>query len=415
MRFRRLIAFLLVCAFLMTGCSIQIDKTESKNDSSVEMTGDNISEISDIVSDTVSIDWEPKDSEFVLTDFDSEDSLRYVEDNIYSNLVETLDSDEYFVENVEAIYYSQEYIDELNYNSQENIYFGYKLSDLDALYQGKRYIFTLDDHNNSVVKEFEGYDDTYDRVITNVAIGTGVILVCVTVSLVTAGAGAPAVSLIFATAAKSAAIAGASSGAIGGAAAGLTTGIATGNMDEAIKQAALSGSEEFKWGAIVGGISGGVGKAASLFGEAKQTAFTINEYAKIQKETKFPLDVIKQFTKKEQIEICKQAGLKTGMVNGKTAMIRNIDLNYVDEATGMTNLERMQKGLAALDPSGESYELHHIGQKADSTLAILTQEEHRLGDSYSIWHELVGESDIDRAAFDKIRKAFWKSLANSMS
>ena len=58
--------------------------------------------------------------------------------------------------------------------------------------------------------------------------------------------------------------------------------------------------------------------------------------------------------------------------------------------------------------------LHHIGQHADSTLAILTQEEHRLGDSYKIWHELVGESEIDRAAFDKIRQAFWQNLAKTM-
>lgn len=39
--------------------------------------------------------------------------LRYTEDTIYENLVTALDSEEYFVENVSAIYISQEYIDEL--------------------------------------------------------------------------------------------------------------------------------------------------------------------------------------------------------------------------------------------------------------------------------------------------------------
>ena len=79
----------------------------------------------------------------------------------------------------------------------------------------------------------------------------------------------------------------------------------------------------------------------------------------------------------------------------------------------MTNLERMKKGLPALDPSGESYQLHHIGQKNDSTLAILTKEEHILGDSYSLWHKIDGGSDIDRKIFNNITKPnFWKSMAD---
>ena len=53
--------------------------------------------------------------------------LRYVEDCVYATLVEKLDSDSFFVENVSAIYISKEYLDELAYNSQANIYFGYTL------------------------------------------------------------------------------------------------------------------------------------------------------------------------------------------------------------------------------------------------------------------------------------------------
>ena len=40
--------------------------------------------------------------------------LRYTEDIIYQNLVTSLDSEEYFVENVSAIYISQEYISMLS-------------------------------------------------------------------------------------------------------------------------------------------------------------------------------------------------------------------------------------------------------------------------------------------------------------
>lgn len=43
--------------------------------------------------------------------------LRYIEDNMYAELVAELDSDEYFVQNVSASYLSKEYIEELEYNS----------------------------------------------------------------------------------------------------------------------------------------------------------------------------------------------------------------------------------------------------------------------------------------------------------
>lgn len=76
------------------------------------------------------------------------------------------------------------------------------------------------------------------------------------------------------------------------------------------------------------------------------------------------------------------------MVNGNMALIRKIDLNYVDDM-GRTNLQRMEQGIAALDPSGTPYELHHIGQHADSTLAVLTKAEHMQGGNNKIWHVFV--------------------------
>ena len=103
----------------------------------------------------------------------------------------------------------------------------------------------------------------------------------------------------------------------------------------------------------------------------------MDEAAILQREG-YPLDVIKEFRSMEQYNICKEAGLSPQMVNGNTALIRDIDLDFVDEM-GRTNLERMQQGLAALDPAtGGSYQLHHVGQRADSTLAILTRAEHMI-------------------------------------
>ncbi len=340
--------------------------------------------------------------------------LRYTEDAIYENLVATLDSEEYFVENVSAVYISQEYIDELAYNSQANIYFGYTLQELAEQFQGKKYIFTLGDDGSTIVTEFEEYDDTYDRALKNVAIGTGVILVCVTVSLVSAGLGAPAVSMIFSVAAQSGTKMALSGGIMGGVAAGIVTGVQTGDMDEALKAAALAGSEGFKWGAVTGVISGGASEAMALKG-ATRSGLTMNEAATIQRESKYPLDVIKQFKSMDQYEICKNAGLYPVTVNGKTSLVRAIDLDYVDDF-GRTNLQRMKEGLAAIDPdSGLPYELHHIGQKTDSTLAILTKAEHMQGGNNSIWHEFGSASEVHSAAnevlWNRQRQTYWRQLA----
>ena len=335
----------------------------------------------------------------------------YLESTIYDTLVEQLDSDEYLVENIDAIYISEEYLEELEYNSQENVYFGYTLSQLDEQFSGQKYVFTLGDNNQTVVKAFEGHDDSYySTIIRNVSVGTGVILVCVTVSVLTAGAGAPAASMIFAVAAKTGTIAALSGATLSGVAAGVVTGYKTGDMNEALKSAALAGSEGFKWGAISGAISGGAGEAIALKG-ATLNGLTMNQAATIQKETKYPIEVIKQFHSMDEYEVFKAANLKPYLINGKTALIRNdIDLNKIDEF-GRTNLQRMQSGLSPLDSSGSPFELHHIGQKSDATLTILTQAEH---DNAAL-HGFKAISEIDRNAFAAQRKNFWKTMAEVMA
>lgn len=338
--------------------------------------------------------------------------LQYIEDDLYENLVTSLDSDEYFVENVQAVYISQEYLDEIAYNSQSNVFFGFTLAELEAQFSGERYVFTLGDDGTTQVQPFEDYDDTYDRILHNIAVGTGVILICVTVSVVTGGA-APAVSMIFAMSAKTATVAGVSGGLLGGVASGIVTGIQTHDWDAALKAAALTGSENFKWGTITGAIGGGASEAMALKG-ATLNGLTMNEAAIIQRESGYPIDVIKQFANMDQYYICKEAGLTRQLINNKISLIRDIDLAFTDEH-GLTNLERMRRGLAALDPAtGQAYELHHIGQQMDSTLAILTKAEHMQNGNNKIWHLFEGASEIDRPMFDKQRQAFWKALADQL-
>ena len=343
---------------------------------------------------------------------DDENLQRYLRDTLYTALVEDLDSDQYYVENVDTKYISKEYLKELAANSKENIYFGYTLSALEQQFQGTKYVFTVGDDGHTIVHAFEDYDDTYDQVVQNVAIGTGVILVCVTVSAVTGGV-APTVSMVFAVSAKTAAGAAVSGGAIGGSMAGISTAIRTGDVSKAIDAAALEGSEGFKWGAIAGAVTGGAGEFSALRG-ATRNGLTINEAATIQKDAKYPLEIIRRFKSMDEYNIYKDAGLEAKLVNGKSALVRPIDPTIRD-GNGLTNIERMKRGLAALDAEGNPYELHHVAQEKDGILAILTKAEHRGEGSFSKLHDLMRGSDVDHGfEWAKEREGFWKSLAETL-
>lgn len=425
MKIRKLVSIFLAVTLVLTSCNsnkhgnsvqsesaytteilselIESSESEDAADTAVSATTEQIPDISDL-----NLSYEEQNVNF--NSLDDPELLRYMQDDIYANLVTELASDDYFVENVEALYISKEYLDEVAYNSQANIFFGYTIAELDEQFGDTKYVFTLGENGDTIVTAFEDYDDTYEKVIRNVAVGTGVILVCVTVSVITGGAGAAAVSMIYAASAKTGTICALSSGLIGGISAGVVKSFETDDTDEILKAAALAGSEGFKWGAITGAVAGGATEAIALKG-ATLNGLSMNEAAVIQKESKYPIDVIKQFKNMEQYNICKEAGLVPKMINGKTALVRNINLKLKDEF-GRTNIERMKQGLAAIDEFGNSFELHHIGQKMDSTLAILSKAEHMQGGNNAIWHEFGNASEIDRALFDIQRSDFWKSMAS---
>ena len=419
---KRLIAMVLCLALVLSGCSSAsstnaptLGTTITQAETSTEEEATQVtSEVKDKTDTDGSIESpEAMEIKEIVPSFkgmDDPELWNFVEYNVYSNLIKSLDSDQYFVENVEAVYISQEYLEELAYNSQSNLYFGYTLEELDQQFQGDRYVFTLDENGKTTVIKMETvYDDSTERIIKNVAVGGGVILVCVTVSVVSAGVGAPAVSMIFAAAAKTGTTFALSSAALGGAAATITTGYQSHDPEAAFKAGLLAGSEGFKWGAISGAVVGGVSEGTALYGAAKQTQFTMNQYAKIQKESGYPLDVIKQFHNMNEYQAFKDANLTPKMVGNRSALIKtDIDLYKLD-SKGRTNLERMKQGLAPQDSNGISYELHHIGQKKDGTLAILSQSEH---DNPAIHGFLEKtEAHAQGTNWDAERQAFWKAFA----
>lgn len=397
---KRIIALFLCFAIFLTSCSqSQLQATNPDN------MPDNTS------SETVDpVVWE--DAEPHYNALDDTLLLAHIEDLIYTETITALDSEEYFVESVNAVYISKEYLEEVAFNSQSNIYFGYTLDELNALFQGTRYIFTLGENGNTTVQELQEIEDVNtETILKNVAIGTGVILICVTVSVVSAGVGAPAVSMIFAVSATTAETMALSSAAFGGISAGIIRGIQTGDFNEAIEAAALSGSEGFKWGAITGAVLGGTSEAF-LLKAATKSGLTMNEAAIIQADSGLPIDVISQMHSLNEYLVYKEAGLKPIMVNGRIALVQKVDLDYVSQladGTDVTNLVRMQRGLAPLDPAtGKAYQLHHIGQKADGTLAVVTEAQHQ-GNSAIL--NIVGkESEINRAGFATVRKEFWEYM-----
>lgn len=420
---RKLLSVLLVFSIFMTGCAVRKtteDDGVPSESNAIKVTGESTTvALSESSSDDIQPDEyvakDYLDEQAIDLDFGSlsdPDLLDFMEGAIYSHLTDDLGKD-MFIDNVSAIYLSQEFIDELTYNSKSNVFFGYTLAELDEQFEGQSYIFTVE-NNETVVKARAPYDDTYDRIIQNVAIGTGVILICVTISIATYG-GAPAVSAIFACAAKGGTAMALSSGTISGFATYLSTGIRTGDWEKAKMDGLLTGSENYKIGAIVGSVTSGAGEAVGLLNVSKATKLSMDQVAIIQRESKLPLSLISEFDTFEQYEIIRGQGLYGEVVNGKTAIIRDIDLEYMKD--GMTNLERMQKGMAAIDPStGLPYELHHMGQTQDATIAILTQAEHRGTGNHAIWHDLISESQVSHGAeWAAQREAFWKSMATILA
>lgn len=147
--------------------------------------------------------------------------------------------------------------------------------------------------------------------------------------------------------------------------------------------------------------------------ENVEYGLTVAEKEKLKEETGWSDEIVDSTRSVEEAEIYKNADLKEEDINGKKCLIRSdIDMEQKDEF-GRTNKERMENGNAPLTDSGETIELHHIGQKQDSPLAELTTQEHRGKGNDTILHDKQKETEIDRGEFAKERKQHWESRAEN--
>lgn len=261
---KRILSIILSCALVLSACtpknevlpliSEQEQETIESSSSNLESTGD--------VTTKLTYEYPV----FSTTSLNDDNLLYLIEYDITTQLEE---NERIIVESVKTIFVSQEYIDELEYNSKENIYYGYKLSELDEQFGDVKYAFTVEEGETIVIPvTIENYDNTLNTVIKNTAVGSGVIMVLVTASIITGGSGAPVAlstaHLIFTCAAKSAAIGAATGTASGGLFEGakeLGNQLSKGdevNWNEVGKVATLGASKGLKWGAIVGAVTGGI-------------------------------------------------------------------------------------------------------------------------------------------------------------
>ena len=103
-------------------------------------------------------------------------------------------------------------------------------------------------------------------------------------------------------------------------------------------------------------------------------------------------------------------------VSRKVYQRNDINFNYVYDATGETNLQRMLRGVAPIGKDGKPIELHHILQKELGPMVEIHETTHR--EYKKILHGLKsnGESfrknkDLD-AQYRNFKRAYWKWRAD---
>ena len=121
---------------------------------------------------------------------------------------------------------------------------------------------------------------------------------------------------------------------------------------------------------------------------------TAIQYLKIRIETGWPPEIINSIENWAQYsEVYKDAGLHAVKIDGRWCLVKDIDMDYVDPKTGLTNRQLVEKGRAPIDAkTGERIELHHMGQDYDSPLAELCENSEHGDGKDAILHDKKIES-----------------------
>ena len=138
----------------------------------------------------------------------------------------------------------------------------------------------------------------------------------------------------------------------------------------------------------------------------------LKEY--LEKESPYSREVNEYISSKEELELYKEASLVERNIDGRICLIReDLDLNYIDKESGLTNEKLIAKGRSPYDAkTGERIELHHIGQDFNAPFAELKSVS-----EHDLYSKTLHKSEMDSwrrdpekvSEYSAQRKAHWKS------
>ena len=96
----------------------------------------------------------------------------------------------------------------------------------------------------------------------------------------------------------------------------------------------------------------------------------------------------------------------------------DIQYDFVDETTGLSNLERMKKGKPPIGSDGNPVQLHHVLQAEPGAMVEVKEVTHQ--EYYSQLHGLRGDGDSFRnnpileKQYNNFRYNYWKWRAEQI-
>ncbi len=127
--------------------------------------------------------------------------------------------------------------------------------------------------------------------------------------------------------------------------------------------------------------------------EGLNKGLTEDEKRELQERTGWSSEIIDHIESMEQYEVYKNANLHEAEIDGRKCLLKDIDMDYVDPKTGMTNRELMERGRSPIDPNmGEKIELHHMGQDYDAPFAELCENSEHGDGNHSLLHTKYEDS-----------------------
>ena len=126
----------------------------------------------------------------------------------------------------------------------------------------------------------------------------------------------------------------------------------------------------------------------------ERNELTSEQKEQIKNETHWSGEVVDHIRSMDEYEkVYKPADLYEQKVDGRTCLVKNIDMDYVSPKTGLTNRQAMETGKSPLDAkTGEKLELHHMGQGYDAPLVELCENSEHGNGNDKILHDKNTES-----------------------